>query len=269
MASRPSTSSASNGMSRASHSSRRKVSTVSDSSIVNECAPDPGDGLGELGHRVVVIEHRAVAGATLRDEAQPGDPLLGGLDRVQPLAADGQREATDLADRLGAALEELGVVVDEEVGALQPAGLLVGEEREHHVARWPAGPAGPSRGAPRASSRPCSSCRRRRVPIGSRRRSRRRTAATCQSSASAGTTSRWPWMSKASRLLSSPAQRATTLARPGSDSCRTGSRPASVSRSATHSAAARSLLVGLEVSNRSRSRHSSTTSSAAWSLSGA
>ncbi len=45
------------------------------------------------------------------------------------------REAADLADRLGAALEELRVVVDQPVRAEPAAGLLVGHERQHDVAR--------------------------------------------------------------------------------------------------------------------------------------
>src|SRR3954467_9610613 len=84
---------------------------------------------------------------------------------------------------------------------------------------------------------------------------------TCQSSASAGTTSRWPWISSAGRDESAPAQRATTEARPGADSSNCGDNPQSLSRSAVHSAAARSLLVGLDESMRMRSRQSSTTSS--------
>ena len=61
-----------------------------------------------------------------------------------------------------------------------------------------------------------------------------------QSAASAGTTSRWPWMSRAGRDGSCPAIRATTLARPGWDSSSAGSRPTSASSSATYSAAWRS-----------------------------
>ena len=45
---------------------------------------DPGDRLGQPGHRVVLVPHRAVAGAAARDQAQPGHALLGGLDRVDP-----------------------------------------------------------------------------------------------------------------------------------------------------------------------------------------
>ena len=45
---------------------------------------------------------------------------------------------------------------------------------------------------------------------------------TCQSLLSAGTTSRWPWISSAPRLGSLPSMRAMTLARPGSDSKSSG-----------------------------------------------
>lgn len=61
-----------------------------------------------------------------------------------------------------------------------------------------------------------------------------------QSSALAGTTSVWPWMSRAGRDGSSPSIRATVEARPGWDSKIRGSRPTSASFSATYSAALRS-----------------------------
>ena len=62
-------------------------------------------------------------------QAQPVDALLGRLDQVQPqVVADRVREAADLADRLGAALEQLRMVVDEEVRAVDAARLLVGGE---------------------------------------------------------------------------------------------------------------------------------------------
>ena len=63
---------------------------------------------------------------------------------------------------------------------------------------------------------------------------------TCQSAASAGTTSRWPWISRAGLDESSPAILVTTLARPGCDSSTVGSRPTSASSAATCSAALRS-----------------------------
>ncbi len=61
-----------------------------------------------------------------------------------------------------------------------------------------------------------------------------------QSSALAGTTSVWPWMSRAGRDGSSPSIRAMVEARPGWDSKIRGSRPTSASFSATYSAALRS-----------------------------
>ena len=65
------------------------------------------------------------------------DALLGGLQQVRAAAAEVDREAADLADRLGDALEQLGVVVDGVVRAVAAAGLLVGEEGEDDVARRP------------------------------------------------------------------------------------------------------------------------------------
>ena len=52
-------------------------------------------------------------------QPQPGDALLGGLQQVGALLAarrgrHGDAVAADLADRLGDALEQLGVLVDEQ-----------------------------------------------------------------------------------------------------------------------------------------------------------
>ncbi len=58
------------------------------------------------------------------------------------------------------------------------------------------------------------------------------------SAGSAGTTSRWPWISRASGL--SPGMRATTLVRRGADSNTVGSMPMPESSPATYSAAGRS-----------------------------
>ena len=94
----------------------------------------PADRLGQFGHRVVRVHHRAVAGRAARGQPQPGHPLLRGLQQVEALAAEGQAEAADLADRLGDALEQLRVLVHQEAGAPGAAGLLVGGEGEHDVA---------------------------------------------------------------------------------------------------------------------------------------
>src|SRR5213078_1483138 len=92
---------------------------------------------------------------------------------------------------------------------------------------------------------------------------------TDHSEASAGTTSRCPWISRASAPGSLPSNRATTLVRPGALSWTTGSSPTSASFSATYSAATRSpTLVSLSpvlvVSMRSRSWQICTTSSVAF-----
>ena len=130
-------------------------------------------------------------------QPQPGDALLGGLQQVgaraRPVAVgDGDAVAADLADRLGDALEELGVVLDDVVRPLDAAGLLVGEERDDQVARRLG--AGRGRGGARwpGSSRPCPSCRPRRGPRRSRRAPRRRTGRPASRRRSPGTTSRWP-----------------------------------------------------------------------------
>lgn len=89
---------------------------------------------------------------------------------------------------------------------------------------------------------------------------------TRQSAGSAGTTSRWPWTSRASAAGSLPSMRATTFVRPLLRSSSVGSSPASASRSATYSAAGRSWHVpspALLVSIRIRSEVKRTTSSSA------
>ena len=92
---------------------------------------DPGDRAGEPGDGVVGVDHRAVPGAAAGGQLHPGHALLGGLDQVEPAAADGGAEAADLADGLGAALELVAVLLDEHLGAVVAAGLLVGGEAQH------------------------------------------------------------------------------------------------------------------------------------------
>ena len=91
---------------------------------------EPGDRGAEPGHRVVVVDHRPVAGAAAGGQLHPGHALLGGLDQVDPPAAHRGAEAADLAHRVGDALELLGVLVDQHLGAPVAAGLLVGGEAE-------------------------------------------------------------------------------------------------------------------------------------------
>ena len=62
-------------------------------------------------------------------------PFSRGLDQVEPqLVAEGEREAADLADRLGAALEEVGVVVDQPVRAVACRRPPRRRGRQHEVA---------------------------------------------------------------------------------------------------------------------------------------
>ena len=68
--------------------------------------PDPRHGLGQLGDRVVGLQHRAVPGGPARGQPQPGHALLRRLDQVEALAADRDAEPADLTDRLGDALEQ-------------------------------------------------------------------------------------------------------------------------------------------------------------------
>ena len=99
-------------------------------------AAQPGDGLGEDRHGVLVVDHRAVPRTGAHAQPHPGDRLLRGHHGVDAdVLTEGQREAADLAERLGAAREQVGAVLGEPVRAVGAAGLLVGEEREHDVAR--------------------------------------------------------------------------------------------------------------------------------------
>ena len=61
----------------------------------------PADGLSQLGHRVVRVDHRPVPGRAARGQPHPGHPFLRGLQQVEPFVAEGHAEPADLADRLG------------------------------------------------------------------------------------------------------------------------------------------------------------------------
>ena len=73
-------------------------------------------------------------GDAVGDEPHPDQRLLPRLQQVRALAADRDRVAADLADRLGRAVEELGMPVDEPARADPAARLLVGEERHDELA---------------------------------------------------------------------------------------------------------------------------------------
>ena len=96
--------------------------------------PSVDDGLCEPRDRVVGVHAAAVAGAAARAEPDPDQSLLAHLQQVRPAIADRDRVAADLADRLGRAGEPLRAVRDDELGALDPAVLLVGEEHQDEVA---------------------------------------------------------------------------------------------------------------------------------------
>ena len=76
-----------------------------------------------------------------RGQPHPVHALLRRFDQVEPTfpavaARHRQREAPDLADRLGDSVKQVGTVVDQPLAAVLAAGLLLGQEREHQVARW-------------------------------------------------------------------------------------------------------------------------------------
>jgi hypothetical protein len=95
---------------------------------------DARDRAGQPGDGVVVVDHRAVAGPAARRQAHPGHALLRGLDQVDAATAHGGGEPADLAHGLGAVGEQVGVLLDEDPGAVVPARLLVGGEAQHQLA---------------------------------------------------------------------------------------------------------------------------------------
>ena len=97
---------------------------------------DPGDRVGQPSDRVVGVDLGAVTGAAVRHQAQPGDALLGGLHQIRPAAGQVDREPPHLADRLGDAVQQVGVVTDDVPGPVLAATLLVGGEGEDEVACW-------------------------------------------------------------------------------------------------------------------------------------
>lgn len=82
-----------------------------------------------------------MAGASRGAQKYLQATLFGGLDRVEaPVSAQADAEAADLAHRLAAVAEELGMLTRQPGHTEPAAGLLVGRERDHHVpCRAPAG----------------------------------------------------------------------------------------------------------------------------------
>ena len=96
---------------------------------------DPGDGGGEPADGVGPVDLGAVAGLALGGQLQPARAALPGRDGVERHAGSCvEGEGAGLADALRAALEELGVLVGEEAGAVVRAGLLVGGVGDDDVA---------------------------------------------------------------------------------------------------------------------------------------
>ena len=107
---------------------------------------------------------------------QPGHSLLGCLDQIEPqVVAHGEREPTDLADRLGAVGEQLRVVVDEPVRTKVAAGLLVGGEDQPDRTSRRAVRCGHGRAPQTAPWRRSPSCRPHPGPRRNRQRSHPRT----------------------------------------------------------------------------------------------
>ena len=136
--------------------------------------------------------------------------------QVDPLVAHGGAEAADLADRLGAVLEPVAVLVDEELRALVAAGLLVGGEGQHDRALGH--PTGRARGPGRTLSTIASKSFMSTAPRPQTQPSwiSPENGSTCQSAASAGTTSRWPCtQQRLARSVAAPAGEQAGAARLG------------------------------------------------------
>ena len=67
------------------------------------------------------------------DQTKPGNALLGRLQKIGALPADGCREAAHFRDRFSSALEQLRTLVHGVTGAVFTASLLVGEKGEDNV----------------------------------------------------------------------------------------------------------------------------------------
>ena len=66
---------------------------------------------------------------------QPANALLGRLDGIEPqVVAHGEREAADLANRLGHPFEDVRAIADEPLRPVPHASLLVGEEQHDDLA---------------------------------------------------------------------------------------------------------------------------------------
>src|SRR5262249_19702038 len=109
------------GMSRVGHSWRPIRATVSASSVT---------ALSLWSREPCPAVPRAVS----RSHARPFSAVS---TRLRPSPAAVALHPADLADRLGAPLEQVRVVLPQPPRAPVPAGLLVGQEGEHHVARRP------------------------------------------------------------------------------------------------------------------------------------
>ena len=88
----------------------------------------------ELLARRLAHEGRSVSAGPADRRADQTALFLGHLDRNEPAVAVPQRVAAELAQGMPHALEQIGVLLDEELHPGATAGLLVGGQRENDVA---------------------------------------------------------------------------------------------------------------------------------------
>ena len=98
-------------------------------------SPESSDGVAQRRDRVVLVDHGPVPRATVCRQPQPADSLLGRLHQIETeVVAHGHREAADLTDRLGDAVEQVRPVLDQPVRADRSTRLFVWQEHDDDVA---------------------------------------------------------------------------------------------------------------------------------------
>ena len=136
------------------------------------CSPIRATAAASAADGVVVVDLGAVSGLAVGGQLEPGGAALAGR-RPGRAAGRGPAWKVKAPDSLMPSVQpsnSSACSVHEEAGAVGGAVLLVRGEGEHDVAARAGGPGAPRPGRWPGSSRPCSSCRSRRVPT--RRRPR-------------------------------------------------------------------------------------------------
>jgi len=94
-----------------------------------QCEQSPS----QFGHGATAQRTRAMPTRPPYDRLARADSFLGNHNGVEPPTADVPRKSTALAQSMPNATEELGPIVNEPSGSLEPAGLFVADHRNHDV----------------------------------------------------------------------------------------------------------------------------------------